>query len=630
MDKVEDVSIIQTDANTMNKPRWISEAIGDSYKEWKKGYFYFLEAPTGTGKTSFVLKNLLEWIIKEQNPGSFPYHITYLVNRKILKQQIDEELRDIAVSIAPMSGHEWINQYITVLSYQTIEDGYFNGCPWWLNPQTTNYIIADEAHYFLNDAMFNTNTQLSFNWIYEQCEHSVILFMSATLEDFKKSFVDAVMNYHGINPYGVSLNGVKHSAELHTVPVEKRIIDLPSADRDIKKLKVRCFDDVEDIPALIKLGKASEKWLVFIDNSSVCEKLQKTLVDSNISAVFLDAEYKRYPDKYEAVSSIAKENMFKNTVLIATSVLDNGVTLIDKRIKNIILVADDRITFLQMLGRKRVEDNEELQLFLPIPKLKDYSGRLNAYKQDLERVFDIPDTMIYGKNLADLVKSDRFTYDRKFLFPFFARLVMRIEDAESISKEIINCIGPSELHDDCLVNQIAQIIQSRAPQFELCYLVNCFTRAKLINDIKFYDAEIEKFKATKDEYSFVKTKLEWLGFDSLQSEQIILESKASEIEGFHDGVQKSIKTDLLDKTFSTEEKKQYSDEYEKVYRGLLKFCMLEDRVSKTEYKQLDAKLFKNDRGMSPETFNRLMEIFELPYYMERESLSLFTCKHIDQ
>ena len=38
--------------------KWVTDEIGDSYKEWKKGDIVTIKAQTGTGKTYFI-KNVM-------------------------------------------------------------------------------------------------------------------------------------------------------------------------------------------------------------------------------------------------------------------------------------------------------------------------------------------------------------------------------------------------------------------------------------------------------------------------------------------------------------------------------------------------------------------------------------------
>ncbi len=66
---------------------YISDRISKEYENWKNGDLIFIEAPTGSGKTTFVLEHLLPYFHEKGK------RILYLVNRKILKKQLKKELK---------------------------------------------------------------------------------------------------------------------------------------------------------------------------------------------------------------------------------------------------------------------------------------------------------------------------------------------------------------------------------------------------------------------------------------------------------------------------------------------------------------------------------------------------------
>ena len=86
--------------------------IGNDYREWKGatgeryGDRIFIDAPTGSGKTTFILKTLLPYYTARRK------RILYLVNRRILKEQILEKVASLP--------HEQVAS-IKVELYQEIE-----------------------------------------------------------------------------------------------------------------------------------------------------------------------------------------------------------------------------------------------------------------------------------------------------------------------------------------------------------------------------------------------------------------------------------------------------------------------------------------------------------------------------
>ena len=68
-----------------NEKKYLADQIGEEYKSWKEGELIFIQAPTGTGKSYFILNVLLDWAVLNR------FSILYLVNRKVLKSQIEEK-----------------------------------------------------------------------------------------------------------------------------------------------------------------------------------------------------------------------------------------------------------------------------------------------------------------------------------------------------------------------------------------------------------------------------------------------------------------------------------------------------------------------------------------------------------
>ena len=133
---------------------YVKDAIGCDYIDWKRGDCIFIEAPTGSGKTTFILDTLLPYSKKRGK------EILYLSNRFLLKEQIKVELAKRQNLSEDMEWLEGVEEFdgITVLSYQKLQklcaentDGkYLSG--------RYAYIVCDEIHYLLEDSAFNPET----------------------------------------------------------------------------------------------------------------------------------------------------------------------------------------------------------------------------------------------------------------------------------------------------------------------------------------------------------------------------------------------------------------------------------------------------------------------------------------
>lgn len=127
-----------------------------------------------------------------------------------------------------------------------------------------------------------------------------------------------------------------------------------------------------------------EKWIIFVSSKSKGEKLKAYFEEKQIECVLITAETKSHksslsqkpPRDYEIYQSIINKEKSPVRVTITTAVLDNGVNLKDSQLKHVAVLEMNPTTFLQMLGRKRLEGpNEKFNLYL---EWKD-TGEVKAY-----------------------------------------------------------------------------------------------------------------------------------------------------------------------------------------------------------------------------------------------------------
>lgn len=144
-----------------SKREFFSDLVGETYKNWKETKIVF-DGGTGSGKTYFVINILGRYAKKNKKK------ILYLCNRAELKKQIISDAKKACVDDA-----------IYVTTYQAIQNRLRGGeiIPYY------DYVIADECHYFTNDALFNEYTDKSYRYVMTQ-EQSVVIYISATAKVF--------------------------------------------------------------------------------------------------------------------------------------------------------------------------------------------------------------------------------------------------------------------------------------------------------------------------------------------------------------------------------------------------------------------------------------------------------------
>lgn len=325
------------------KKLWISDLIGEKYKTWSNETIIF-DAGTGSGKTTFCLNILTEYA---QSIGKT---VLYLCNRSKLKEQV----------LSDVDGLGYDN--LTVTTYQKIQEDIKKG----ISVGRYDYILADECHYFVTDALFNGYTDLAYSYI-KDSKDSVVIFMSATAKVFFNHLI--------------------------------------SAKRVLKENVFTIHKTYEYVDGLYIYKK--DQLQTIIDNIISEEENSKILVFCNSESRMLEMheKYKEFADYYCATST-KKENLkkicsedcliaddtdgtvtFGKRILFTTSALDNGVNLKDRRIKHIFSELFNLDNMVQAFGRKRPLDADDTCNFY----IKDYSPQaiqamLNGNVSQLEPV----------------------------------------------------------------------------------------------------------------------------------------------------------------------------------------------------------------------------------------------------
>lgn len=387
--------------------KFVSQIIGEEYKQWKRGQTIYLTSPTGSGKTTFIFDFLLPYFVENN------MKILYLVNRKVLKKQLKKKISNLPVELS---------DYIHVETYQTLEEkiideskdlstheyasGYMHGvadCAQFFNipceemelpPEvcvseifpSMNYldsfdcVVCDECHYFLVDSNFNKNTILSFNFIRKHFGHKLTIFISATIADFKK-YVDDFLPFgskNRTNWFGKKYSFFTFPSKLEMFEDYKKEY---TCDRNYDYIDLQFLHKRSDVANII--SKNEGRWLVFVDSKKYgkelkreIDKINKEQDGQNITAAFVTSDYELDEESFEQVSSIVDEERQTADVLISTSVLDNGINLADANLRNIIIMADNETEFIQMLGRRRV-DNQRIKVYAVLYEKGHFQNRIN-------------------------------------------------------------------------------------------------------------------------------------------------------------------------------------------------------------------------------------------------------------
>lgn len=605
---------------------YIADKINDEYKTWKLGPedrgkpdTIFISAPTGSGKTTFVLEAFLPYLAKRKK------RLLYLVNRTILKKQLEER-------ICLLSYEQ--ESRIDVKLYQTIENeyiGYLNGCMREIkqprefeklgklffegNKDYEKYdcVICDEAHYFLADSNYNTNTIFSYNFVKNNFQKKLRIYMSATIEEIEKIIKkdDAERVYYRTPWFGFHSNYAIGQAM-----VQKPNYAEYNMERNYDYIDIKLLKEIEEIPEIVNSNE-TEKWLIFVDNKSTGKQLESSIEKS----IFIASSYKKEKESLDEVNEIVKNDKSSMRVLIATSVLDNGINLKDIELRNIIIMVDNEIEFIQMLGRKR-KDGIVFKLYLLKQSKDHFQKRLEQNRKKLEIA-----RKCYG-DIENMITNEVKNNTQ------MARVYGQMPP---INKETL---GVLEWNYICLQHQYllpilleismrSEYIRTLFTSFNGIMFMNALAFKNLSNLNEYYREMIGKF----DEYgenAFLREQLRWLGKSDQKREDLVEELNLPLIE-------KSRKN-VIERLTKEEGKKLTIEEYINLHNEIRKDIKI--LISNVDESIKDRKKYgnacdKNDRAISEGYMKFLNEYCGIPFsvlkekHQEKEKvLYLYIIKHI--
>lgn len=297
-------------------------------KKWAIGDVVTITAGTGAGKSYFI-KNVLYAFAKANNKK-----ILYLINRCDTNNQFRKEL---------ISNKK--TDVIDLYTYQSLENTKINNIEFDFSEY--EYIVCDEAHYFISDAAFNKNTDISLNMILENTTTTKI-FMSATSNKIKKY-----------------INQFKHITTIdYNLPITFDFIN-----------NLRFFKDYYTIDKLIeKCILQNEKAIIFINNTEKALELYKRYKKYSLFNCSKSNVMYKYVDDIK-INHMLENEKFKENILITTSCFDTGANIKDVSVKYIVCDVTDVDSLKQCIGRKRIQnDTDRIDIYINIKNNFELGG----------------------------------------------------------------------------------------------------------------------------------------------------------------------------------------------------------------------------------------------------------------
>lgn len=86
--------------------------------------------------------------------------------------------------------------------------------------------------------------------------------------------------------------------------------------------------------------------------------------------------------------------------MLATTVIDNGINIVDREVKNVVIDFHDQINIIQPLGRKRIQPGEKITLYIRRPTQKEINQGRFAKPTGKSQA-----ATVYKKFLSDYYKA---------------------------------------------------------------------------------------------------------------------------------------------------------------------------------------------------------------------------------
>lgn len=512
---------------------FLTDYLGDEPENWEAGDWIFLKTPPGSGKTTFAQK----FAIEKAREGK---RVLFLSPRTILTEQMMSD--HLCLIARTEEGMKSSLKNIHFFTYQALEQRI--KCR--ISVPEYDVVIADEAHYFLSDAAYNEATVISFNWLTAQRD-SLILFMSGTIDKFR-TYIEE--NFQTQDPPQESAGKMRVTTSRHRICYEYEM------EADYTCYDVAYISDFDEIAEILARSKG-EKSVVFVSSKNRGERLEEKLRKHSIAAVFVNAQNKNTITQ-KTVSNLVNVGCFREDVLIATSVLDVGVSIHDAAVGQIFIDTYDEVSFKQMLARVRIRgDEHRIKLFISQQGITGFR----------ERCEQLQDKIHMYKTLVDVTEEN------------LPRKIAKLSLQEGFSPDAFNPVLTQYPH--IRLNHLA------GAQFMFLY-------AEYVEIMK---------GLTDDPDFFLLRQLKWLGKeDEFDPDNFV----SKEIEE----TRRKAFSELIEKKLPETENGIEFKQIQKVLKELKEAARL-----------LDRKRVRSNENLSVKNFNEVCKLYDLPFQIIQEEVA---------
>lgn len=337
---------------------------------WRKAG-HFIVSQTGTGKSTLIIEEVTKIAVERGK------RVLLVVPRTALAMQYK---REFAERYCPGRLEELSNAGIKKESHWGPADIFLmqnliNANLREIlvrNRKNYDFLVIDEVHAFVGDAAFNPYTEDILRFLIQEVGRDLKrLYLTATPEIVLQEVVNLEAGVQNRERPGVSRIGL---------PKDDIWMTLYRFKADYQYAQPFFFEKEDELKMLFQDLPDDEKALIFVRSKVQGVRLREEL--GREKAVYLDANNKM-DDEEMTFFEILEKHKFKQKFLIVTKFLDVGINLKDFAIKTVVLFSHYREEIVQMLGRKRMtQNNETLQIYIRVPTCQEIAKELEQLETE--------------------------------------------------------------------------------------------------------------------------------------------------------------------------------------------------------------------------------------------------------
>lgn len=323
----------------LDKSKYLKDQINETEVRCWRDNKVILDCPTGMGKTTLI--NKLVCKVAEKQNGI----VLFLSSRLALTEQQLRNLKNLGVKNVEVKTYQWLENRLKNDLDESIKDFY-------------DFIVADECHYFTNDATFNDDTSISYKWLKEQ---PTVIYMSATgylIFKYMENTEQIDLYYYADRNY----------SQVSTITF--------------------CHSDEHMIECIKDVYNSNDKMIVFMDKllkdgalgTRTHTPIMQWCLNHREDSHFICSKYREQFQEINEFDTAIVNEKFEKQFLFTTQALEVGIDINDEQCKHIMVEMFDWDSIIQALGR--IRNKQGIHYYIRVYDKQTLCGKAQTLKNN--------------------------------------------------------------------------------------------------------------------------------------------------------------------------------------------------------------------------------------------------------